>query len=94
MFVRNTPARSLNIYLLSSFLMYGERVPRTTLDRVLAFGKDPVGIGLADPPKHKTVSPGLGDDGVTDSLRFLLYDDNFNNVDSLEHELVRFLTRF
>ena len=92
--MRNTPARSLNTYLLSSFLMHGERVPRTTLDRVLAFGKDPVEIGLADPPKQKTVSPCLGVDGLTDSLRFLLFNENFNNVDSSEYELVRLLTRF
>ena len=84
-----SPARRLMQHLLSRFICYGETVPGTLLDRVVSMGESP--IKRAFNYKHVPQSSATND-GLVDSIRHLLFTDNFNRPYSHEHLLVHLLT--
>ena len=76
-------------HLLSRFIFYGETVPGILLDRVVSMGESPT--------KRAFNSQGIpetsvtNNDGLADSIRHLLFTDNFTKPYS--HEiLVHLLT--
>ena len=83
------PARRLMQHLLSRFICYGETVPGTLLDRVVSMGESP--SKRAFNYQHVPQSSATND-GLVDSIRHLLFTDNFNRPYSHEHLLVHLLT--
>ena len=63
------------------------------IDRIILAGKDPVSI-MVNRPKcmYSSVNDEI-DDGVVDSMRYLLTHDNYNKPWSNEHLLVTLLTK-
>ena len=69
-----SPARRLMQHLLSRFICYGETVPGTLLDRVVSMGESP--SKRAFNYQHVPESSATND-GLVDSIRHLLFTDNF-----------------
>ena len=88
-FKLETPARRLAQYFLSRFIVYGNTVPGTLLDRVVSMGESPSYMALNKPRDIKYVQCS---NGHVDSLRQLLFNDNFIKPYSQEHILVHLLT--
>ena len=76
-------------HLLSRFICYGETVPGTLLDRVVSMGESPSkrAFNYQNVPESSAT-----DDGLVDSIRHLLYTDNFTKLYLQEHLLVHLLT--
>ena len=83
------PARRLMQHLLSRFLCYDETVPGTLLDTVVSMGESP--SKRAFNYQHVPESSATND-GLVDSIRHLLFTDNFTRPYSHEHLLVHLLT--
>ena len=88
-FKLETPARRLAQYFLSRYIVYGNTVPGTLLDRVVSMGESPISMALNKPRDIKYVQCS---NGHVDSLRQLLFNDNFIKPYSQEHILVHLLT--
>ena len=73
-------------HLLSRFICYGETVPGTLLDRVVYMGESHIKRAFNYPQSSAT------NDGLVDSIRHLLFTDNFTKPYSHEHLLVHLLT--
>ena len=69
-----SPSRRLMQHLLSRFICCGETVPGTLLDRVVSMGKSP--SKRAFNYQHVPESSATND-GLVDSIRHLLFTDNF-----------------
>ena len=69
-----SPAHRLMQHLLSRFICYGETVPGTLLDRVVSMGESP--SKRAFNYQHVPESSATND-GLVDSIRNLLFTDNF-----------------
>ena len=76
-------------HLLSRFLCYGEAVPGTLLDRVVSMDESPSNraFNYQHVPENTVTN-----DGLVDSIRHLLFTDNFTKPYSHEHLLVHMLT--
>ena len=86
----NSPTRKMYMQQLSSYMLYGHTVPGTMIDRIVGFGISPMNI-LFDQSKRRHDYTCV--DGTADSLRALLYDENFIKPWSDQYILVRLLTR-
>ena len=84
------PARRLMQHLLSRFICYGETVPETLLDRVVSMGESP--SKRAFNSQHVPETSVTNNGGFVDSIRHLLFTDNFTKPYSHEHLLVHLLT--
>ena len=84
------PARRLMQHLLSRFIFYGETVPGTLLDRVVSMGESPTKRAFNS--QHVPKTSVTNNDGLVDSIRHLLFTDNFTKPYSHEHLLVQLLT--
>ena len=93
-FIRDSPVRTLNCALLSKWIASGIRVQGTLLDSIISFGLSPAKLALSSwsrslcPP----VAP-AAEDGIVDSLRGLLLSSGFNRAGSVEHSMVKLLTK-
>ena len=85
-----SPARRLMQHLLSRFICDGETVPGTLLYRVVSMGESPSKRAF-NLNQHVPQSSATND-GLVDSIRHLLFTDNFNRPYSHEHLLVHLLT--
>ena len=85
-----SPARRLMQHLLSRFICYGKTVPGTLLDRVVSMGESPTKRALNS--QHVPKTSVTNNDGLVDSIRHLLFTDNFTKPYSHEHLLVHLLT--
>ena len=86
----DSPTRNLAIYLASLYLSDGIRVPGTLVDRLVNMGADPlpiINVSSLGPTNLRST------DGVVDSLRSLLLNDNYIKPWSTEYFLVKLLTR-
>ena len=86
----DSPTRNLAIYLASLYLSDGIRVPGTIVDRLVNMGADPlpiINVSSLGPTNLRST------DGVVDSLRSLLLNDNYIKPWSTEYFLVKLLTR-
>ena len=80
----DSPTRNLAIYLASLYL------PGTIVDRLVNMGADPlpiINVSSLGPTNLRST------DGVVDSLRSLLLNDNYIKPWSTEYFLVKLLTR-
>ena len=78
MFKANTPARDLQSNLLAHFIHKGTIIKGTLLDRILGAGADPLGLITAKSPSTRPVCDTTGkEDGLVESLRFLLLHDDY-----------------
>ena len=85
-----SPARRLVQHLLSRFIFYGKTVLGTLLDRVVSMGESPTKRAFNS--QHIPETSVINNDGLVDSLRHLLFTDNFTKPYSHEHLLVHLLT--
>ena len=76
-------------HLLSRFICYGETVPGTLLDRVVSMGESSSKRAFNYQHVHESSAT---NDGLVDSIRQLLFTDNFTKPYSHEHLLVHLLT--
>ena len=87
-----SPARRLMQHLLSRFIYYGETVPGTLLDRVVSMGESPSKRAFNSQHVQVLYKYSTNNDGLVDSIRHLLFTDNFTKPYSHEHLLVNLLT--
>ena len=104
----NCPTRQLFAFEMSVYILHGNRVTGTLLDRLVRYGYSPVvsafdpdAVTVAGDAADRRSRPGLirdssvtGPDGIVDSLKHLLFSPNYEVHGSPEHELVQLLTRF
>ena len=85
-----SPARRLMQHLLYRFRFYGKTVPGTLPDRVVSMGESSTkrAFNYQYLPKPSVTN----NDGLVDSIRHLLFTDNFTKPYSHEHLLVHLLT--
>ena len=87
----DSPTKDLNLYFLSLYLYNGTIVPDTLFSRLLAIGVSPVSCILYN---YKYCLPCFNHtNGHIDTLRNLLYNENFVKPYSDEHLLVYLLTK-
>ena len=86
----SSPYRKLCSFFLARYVVEGKTTPCTLIDRVVNYGESPMDVIL-----HKPCAPHCksDDDGVIDSLRFLLLHENYVKPWSVEYNLTRLLTR-
>ena len=93
-FKANTPARDLQSTLLSHFILNGTIIKGTLLDRIVGAGADPLDLITAKSPSTSPVCDTTGEeDGLVESLRFLLLHDDYSKPRSEEHILATMLTK-
>ncbi|KAK2180202.1 hypothetical protein NP493_453g00018 [Ridgeia piscesae] len=85
-----SPARRLMQHLLSRFIFYGETIHGTLLDMVVSMGESPTKRAFNS--QHIYETSVTNNDGLVDSIRHLLFTDNFIKPYSHEHLLVHLLT--
>ena len=87
----DSPARDLNLFFLESYITTGKTFPGTLCHNIVKQGSSPVALALGLKPnraKHHT-----DENGIVDSLRFLVFHENFIKPYKEEHLLVSLLTR-
>ena len=90
----NTPAKDLQYTFLAHFIIRGTAVKGTLLDRIVGAGADPLDLITANSPPTSPVCDTTGEeDGLVESLWFLLLHDDYNKPRSEEHILVTLLTK-
>ena len=93
-FKANTPARDLKSVLLAHFILKGTTIKGTVLDRIVGAAVDPLDLITDSSPSTGPVYDTVGEeDGLVESLRFLLLHDDYNKPRSEEHILVILLTK-
>ena len=93
-FKTDTPARELQSVLLARYIGKGSIIKGTLLERILKLGGQPLDIILNKGPfEHSECDLNTVDDGMADSLRYLLYHEDYNNPRSQEHVLATLLTK-
>ena len=85
----NTPAKVLQLSLLAKYCSTGKTVPGTMVDRILKHGISPVRAAMQ---KIKHSIP-IRQDGVVDSLKQLIYEENYVYPGSYEYVLTSLLTK-
>jgi len=90
--MHDTPCRDLNIELLNSYLLFGEHTNGTLLHRLLDMGQSPVCAALSNLSHNASINMHV-DNGIIDSMKHLLYHENFIKFYSDEHVLLTLLTR-
>ena len=85
-----SPARTLCASLLALYIVEGSIVSGSLLDRIIKAGGSPVDLIFNKPRKSKLRHP---QDGVVDSLAYLVMQENFIKLYSEEHALTTLLLR-
>ena len=86
----NTPARTFQSLLLSSYILTGKAETGTLLDRVIRAGHKPHNLILKKPKIEQNTT---NEDGLVDSLKDLLHHENYQKPWSQEHMLANLLTK-
>ena len=93
-FMTDTPARELQSVLLARYITKGSIIKGTLLERVLKSGENPLDIVFNKVPfKHSECDLNIERDGLADSLKYLLYHQDYNKPWSHEHVLATLLTK-
>jgi hypothetical protein len=89
-FQENSPTRNLCVYHLSHFIVTGKAESGTIVDRLLTYGMCPIKSAF-----ERTIPPNLSPerDAVMDSLKYLLFHENFIKPWSNEYLLTKLLTK-
>ena len=87
-------ARRSTSVLLARYITKGSIIKGTLLERVLKSGEKPLEIVFSNEPFNRSeCDSNIEDDGLTDSLRYLLYHQDYNKPWSHEHVLATLLTK-
>ena len=89
-FRTENPLRSLCCTLLARYIVRGDLIPGSIIDRVVKSGCSPVKAAFVKPSINYGV-PCV--DGMVDSLRFLTLHENFIKPWTAEHIITKLLTR-
>ncbi len=87
----DSPTRDVCIYFMNLFISSHVLIPGTLIDRIVKMGISPTSL-LQSYVKYSSRENTA--DGVVDSLRAMLYCDNYIKPWSNEYLLVKLLTRF
>ena len=85
-----SPTRSLCVFMLSQYVASGSLIPGSLVDRVVKMGVSPSSIMVSKPKSSHDRSDS---DGVVDSLRNLLLNENYIKPWCSEYLMVKLLTR-
>ena len=86
----DTPLRSLITQMVSLYICKGIIIPGSLVSRILSMGKSPMYYMFND---FKSTLPDFACNGHIDSIRNLIYHENFIKPYSNEHCLVALLTK-
>jgi len=86
-----SPAKQFNSILLSQYILSGKRIHGTLLDRVWTFNMSPVKVAFLG--KGRPPMPATAENGVVDSLKYLIHSKDFIDINSTDHMLATFLLR-
>ena len=86
----DSPTRDVCIYFMNLFIVDRVLVPGTLIDRIVKMGISPTSLLQSN---VKQSSQTFTADGLVDSLRAMLYNDNYIKPWSNEYLLVKLLTR-
>ena len=89
--VRDSPSKTLCTHLIAMYINTGRTIPGTIVDRIVRLGFSPVKCLFTKPSyvTSNTVQP----NGLVDSLKTLLFNDNYIKPWSSEYNLVKLLTK-
>ena len=98
-----SPLLSLHARMLADYIVHGHRSKGSTIDRIIECGFSPIDIAFSDSTSFRSrvagddpiagaTLRGLGD-GVVDSLKYLVFHENFIKPWADEHVLAVLLTR-
>lgn len=85
----DSPARDLQSRLLASYTESRKTIKGTLVDRLVSMGASPMTIAFTKPHKHVL----FNSDGIIDSLRYMLFHDNYIHPKSNEHFLATLLLK-
>ena len=88
--INESPTKNLCLHLLSEYMYNGSRTPGTIVDRILKLGYSPVDVLLSN---VCDIHDYVIDNGAVDSLRTVLFNENFIKPWSDEYMLVKLSTR-
>jgi len=88
----DSPCRDFNIEMLSRYVMCQQVTPGTLLHRIVQLGKSPTSIIFNKKTVHVPNHDEL-DNGIVDSMSYLLRHNNFMKPYSEEHVLLSLLTK-
>ena len=86
----DSPTRDMCIHFINLFIVDRVLVPGTLIDRIVKMGVSPISLLQSNVRNSSQVYVA---DGLVDSLRALLYNDNYIKPWSNEYLLVKLLTR-
>ena len=86
----DSPASKLQCEFLSHYLKTGNTIEGTLIHKIVSFGYSPIDVMFKD---CKINLPQTTNNGIVDSLKFLLYHDNYVKPWSDEFYFVKMLTR-
>ena len=89
-FQTDTPLRDLCTYYLSMFILSGNTIKGTIIDRIVNFGLCPIKCAY---DKNVRMHLNSQPDGIVESLKQLLYHDNYIKPWSDQHILTVLLTK-
>jgi hypothetical protein len=85
----NSPVQQVQARFLSSYLLGNAIVKNTLLDKLLSHGHKPLDCIF----NYKKVNPCFQSNGVTDTLQYLSFHDNYVKPWAAEYTLVNLLTQ-
>lgn len=85
-----SPTKILNLYFVSRYLVHGSYIEGSLLSKIIRMGESPVNAMFSKLSVNVSNSE---DNGIIDSLRYLLYHENYVKPWGTEHLLARLLTR-
>ena len=88
-FASQTPARDVQMQLLAHYIISGECPKNSLISKLVAMGSSPTQCAFNRPCKYDEPEQ----DGLVESIRYLVYNDNYIKIDSNEHSLVMLLCK-
>ena len=86
----NTPLLHLQSVLLSKYLCKRKCIKGTLIDRLVKAGHDPLHLAFYKPAQYMKEQT---EDGVVDSLKYLIFHENYIKPWSDEHFIATLLTK-
>ena len=87
----DSPLKNLNLYFMSKYIADNTLIKGTLIHRLVKLGFSPIKAAFNYVP-YKPICD--TNDGVIDSVRSLIFNENFIHPLSNEHILIKLLTRF
>jgi len=88
-----SPGHDLNMYYLSRYIANGECIKGTLLDSIINLGESPVRAALNLVKPSISCNDTVLDNGIVDSLHYLIHCENYIKPWSTEHILATMLTK-